>query len=367
MTNTANKDSFFQNNFDFFRLCFAIFVIITHAYPLLGFPEKDWLSNLTSGQILFSYIGVRGFFVISGFLIFQSLVHSKTFKEFIFKRILRLFPALIMVLFLSAFILAPILSSDNITGYFTSLAPFKYFISNVQLFYHKIIWCIPGLFTENPICAVNGSLWTISYEFFFYIILGLTFFLSKKIRFVTIIGIFISLLAMRYTIYDSLHLADKILYPSTFKAHSLIELGLYFSAGSILSMIKFYKLKKSRLAMISLTSFTLIVLSLYFNIYEFFKYILFPIFLISTAYLPIRLFVNIRKIGDFSYGIYLYAFVIQQTLITLFDLNVLQLQIYATLVSIVFGALSWHLLEKHALNLKKKLHPLELPTTPEGK
>ncbi|MBP6639782.1 MAG: acyltransferase, partial [Bacteroidia bacterium] len=62
-----------KNNFDFLRLIFAIFVIITHLKPLSLRQEGDWLMSLTDDQLCFSYLGVRGFFIISGFLIFQSL------------------------------------------------------------------------------------------------------------------------------------------------------------------------------------------------------------------------------------------------------------------------------------------------------
>ena len=57
------------NNFDFLRLIFASFVIITHSYPLSGIKECDLMCQISNGQISFSYIGVRGFFVISGYLI----------------------------------------------------------------------------------------------------------------------------------------------------------------------------------------------------------------------------------------------------------------------------------------------------------
>ena len=59
-----------KNNFDFLRLVFAVFVIITHSYSISGIKEIDILSQLTNGQTALSYVGVRGFFIISGYLIF---------------------------------------------------------------------------------------------------------------------------------------------------------------------------------------------------------------------------------------------------------------------------------------------------------
>lgn len=70
------------NNFDFLRLLFASAVVITHSYPLSGMLESDILSRMTSGQISFAYLGVKGFFIISGFLIFKSLLRCDNLLDF---------------------------------------------------------------------------------------------------------------------------------------------------------------------------------------------------------------------------------------------------------------------------------------------
>lgn len=79
-----------KNNFDFLRLLFAFFVIITHSFSLSGLRECDALCKITPNHINLSYLGVRGFFIISGYLIFQSLVRSKGLIDYYWKRILRL-------------------------------------------------------------------------------------------------------------------------------------------------------------------------------------------------------------------------------------------------------------------------------------
>ena len=92
------------NNFDFLRLLFAVWVIITHSYPLTGQPEQDLLWKITNGQTVFSYISVRGFFAISGYLIIQSLLRSNNLIDYYWKRILRIFPALFVVLLFSTIV-----------------------------------------------------------------------------------------------------------------------------------------------------------------------------------------------------------------------------------------------------------------------
>src|SRR5579883_434314 len=107
-----------KNNFDFLRLVFALFVLITHSYAISGFNENlDPLRQLTNNQISFSTLGVKGFFVISGFLVFKSLQRSKNWFDYIIKRILRIFPALIAVL-TTCFIVCSMFSSLPANEYF---------------------------------------------------------------------------------------------------------------------------------------------------------------------------------------------------------------------------------------------------------
>ena len=93
-----------SNNFDLLRLVLASFVIISHSYPLT--KNKEILSSLTNGQVDFGGLAVNSFFALSGYFIFLSLQRSKTISNYIWKRILRLYPALI-VLFIFTLIVIP--------------------------------------------------------------------------------------------------------------------------------------------------------------------------------------------------------------------------------------------------------------------
>ena len=87
-----------SNNFDFIRLIFATFVIISHSYVLSGDTEGDFLYRITNGQTMLSHIGVSGFFVVSGYLVFQSLCRSLSVREYFIKRVRRIVPALFVML-----------------------------------------------------------------------------------------------------------------------------------------------------------------------------------------------------------------------------------------------------------------------------
>ena len=179
-----------KNNFDFLRLIFALFVVIAHSYPLSGnLISNQWIYQVTNGHIELSNIGLNGFFIISGYLIFQSLERSKTIVSYLWKRVLRLFPALFVVLLLTVF-LAPLVY-ESTTPYMQNKEVFSYLPRNLLLY--DLQYHIKGVFDQNPYpSAINGSLWTICYEFSMYLLLGLLFFIKNdKVRFALVLFAFL--------------------------------------------------------------------------------------------------------------------------------------------------------------------------------
>jgi peptidoglycan/LPS O-acetylase OafA/YrhL len=169
------------NNFDSLRFIFASFVIITHSFSLMGNEAKEFLSRFSNGQLSFSYVGLRGFFIISGFLIYQSFERSKSALEYIWKRFLRVFPGLLTVSFVTAFVAGPFITSLSFGNFFTGNETWLFFTHSVNLLANITYKCLPGVFTNTPYgCEVNGSLWTITYECLFYICLMFLFILPNK-------------------------------------------------------------------------------------------------------------------------------------------------------------------------------------------
>lgn len=160
------------NNFDFLRFIFASFVIISHSYALSGSTEGDILSRITKSQMNFSYIGVHGFFIISGYLIFNSLLRCKGLADYYWKRLLRLYPALFVVLLLTV-LLAPAVYEGSVP-YLHNKSVYSYIPQNLTLFFRQK--GIDGVFESNPYKhSINGSLWTICYEFSMYIMVSFLF------------------------------------------------------------------------------------------------------------------------------------------------------------------------------------------------
>ena len=339
-----------KNNFDFLRLLFASFVIITHSYPLSGVIECDLLCQLTKGQVSFSYIGVKGFFIISGYLIFQSLQRSDDIIDYFWKRFLRLFPALFVVLLLTV-ILVPFVYQSEVP-LFKNRSLLTYIPNTMTLY--RIQFGIQGVFENNPYkYIVNGCLWTIPYEFTMYILLSFLIIFRKKKTAVIVILLLSYLLLLTGNLF---YLKEAGKYVFILNCAGLFDLGIFFIAGSLLSAVNFKNIRRKKELLILV--FTLVLASIYFDFYNYSKYLTLPVLFILFGLIPIPFIYNIgNKIGDLSYGIYIYGFPVQQTLMYYFKLNHIELMIYSMIISCIFAYFSWHFIEKKALKLKK-IHPL---------
>src|SRR4051812_35296360 len=90
-----------RNNFDFLRFCFAVLVILSHSYPLTGNTAAEPIGRITGGTVVFGSVAVEAFFVISGFLIAHSWLHSASAGQYLKKRILRIYPGYLVAMLIS--------------------------------------------------------------------------------------------------------------------------------------------------------------------------------------------------------------------------------------------------------------------------
>lgn len=335
-----------NNNFDFLRFLFALLVVISHSYPLSGSNEgSQWICQITNGQIVLAQIGLSGFFIISGYFIFQSLERSKSIFDYFKKRFLRLFPALLVALLLTI-LLAPLVYKSEIP-FFKNYLVYTYVPNNLSLY--RFQSSIKGVFDNNAYHAINGSLWTIRYEFSLYVALSLLFFFRSQKRVVVILVSFAFIIFyFLYNFYLN-RLAGSTLFG--LQGIHVLNLGTFFISGSLLASLQFEKIKHK--SVIFGLSVLIVVLSLYFNCYDSVKHLVFPILVILIGFIPLSFLSPFVKLGDMSYGIYIYSFPIQQTLVYFFKINTYTLMFISVFLSIGFGYLSWHLIEKRALKYKK--------------
>ena len=153
------------NSFDWLRLLAAAMVIHHHVYPLSG---------RTAPSFFFADYGALGvgiFFVISGYLVSGSLARSATLGDYIKKRLLRIEPGLIVSLLVTALALGATVTTLPLAQYLTSPQLWLYVAKNTLLY--PVEYTLPGVFAANPFPAVvNGSLWTLRLEFSCYLALA---------------------------------------------------------------------------------------------------------------------------------------------------------------------------------------------------
>ena len=327
------------NNYDFIRFIAATLVIVSHAYHLSGFTKDEPLAVFSGGQTDLGQLGVLIFFVISGFLIAQSYERNPNAVTFLKARVLRIMPALVLVIIFTVFILGPVVTDLSLRNYFINSDTYNYLFS---IFLYPMQYELPGVFENNPFPgAVNGSLWTLAIEFTFYFCVlfsGIFRLLNKK----AITIIFIMSLALPY-----------LYLPFAEGYEGYIDLSSFFLAGVLFYL---YRDQIKFNWMMALLSFTVIILSLLFGQFHFVFAIFGSYFIFYIAYHPN---INLQKFsnyGDASYGMYIFAFPIQQVISLYLHGSVTPFINFIITFPIVLllSYSSWHFLEKPMLKLKNK-------------
>lgn len=345
-----------ENNFDGLRLIAALMVVFAHSFQITG---KSYLSEplyLFTGSMDFGNLGVAIFLFISGFLISNSLKKNPPFHVYLTRRVLRMIPALSGLVLVSVFIIGPIVTILSLKDYFFDINTYSYF-KNVIMFRPQ--YTLPGVFESCPDrTIVNASLWTLAYEFFFYVCIFIFLFFIKKDRHIVLMGLLFLGVSLFVSIYfeQQLKVYQYNIPFAQLNISYLLNLFNYFIAGVIFCSLnipeKHFKfLLFTTAALLLLCAFKIVLIN------KFIFYLLVPTL---TFFLAFNKNINLRKItknGDYSYGIYLYGFLIQQTLMYFFnrpDFNPYLFFIITAILSYAVGFLSWHFIEAPFMNLKKR-------------
>jgi peptidoglycan/LPS O-acetylase OafA/YrhL len=336
------------NNFDFLRFSAAIFVMFGHSYRLLNLTSEEPLTRLAGGGLYFGGVGVYIFFIISGFLVLSSWKRNSHFINLFKNRVLRIIPALIVVVFGTVFILGPLVTTLSLKEYFLNADTWRYLLS---ISIYQIYYSLPGVFENNLFkYAVNGSLWTLPVEFSLYIFLVILGLIGAYKKRITIVFLFL-LLFILVTFQQSL--LTKIFIPYLGDGLQIAQLSLFFFAGMIFFLYRERIIFDWRILLILILIWTASFQSIYLMTISFFCL---PYFIMYFAFFNNKILNSFGKYGDFSYGIYIIAFPIQQTIIYIFnnDIHPITLFVLALSVTLPLSVLSWYNIERPALNLKKK-------------
>jgi len=341
-----------RNSLGIIRLVLAAAVILDHAFPLGGWGTAPFLA-LTREQQSLGGLAVLGFFAVSGYLVTKSGLGNDG-MQFIWRRFLRIFPGFWAVLIFGAFVVGPsvyLLEGRSLTDYF-SLAPggpITYLTANATLQIGQ--YGINDVFAGNPFGGpINGSIWTLAYEWLCYLLVMVLVFagvLAKARLVVPIITAFLAVFQLMNIVMPGA-LAEMIpLLGDPWR----VNFAFIFFIGGCIALYSDRVPYSVPLGVFAIV-FSLVTLRVGgFNTMGFIAFAYAVLFL--AAWLPQRL-QRVGAVNDYSYGVYLYGWVVQQYLAYL-GVHLWGYWPYV-LLSLVgaFGLawLSWHLVEKQAMKLK---------------
>ena len=326
-----------RNNFDLLRLLFAGTVCLAHAYELSGFRQLSVIADALS-----SLVAIKGFFVVSGFLIFMSFERSASLASYAKKRVRRIYPAYFTIVMVCAVGLVAV--SSQSVGEYISPAWFKYVVANLA-FLNFLKPTLPGVFESNRMAVVNGALWTLKIEVMFYVAVPAFVWLFRKFGHLRMLALFYGL-SVAYTELMAFAAARSGLPIYLELGRQLPGQLSYFLSGALLYY--FLPLFERRVRFVVPVAAVVLWVNGFVPLS-----ILEPVSLaIMVVFFGLFLYVgNFGKHGDFSYGVYIVHFPIIQLLLHTgwLDERPWLFLLTVVLLTAAGGAAMWHLVEKRFL------------------
>jgi len=339
-----------RNNFDALRLVAAASVVFSHSFLIAeGTQDREWLIRLTGNQSILGLVGVFVFFAISGFLVTQSFEETRDPLRFLAKRALRIFPGLFVATSLSAFVLALLVTTLPLGSYLGRPEPYEYVAGNTLL--DQTVHELPGVrFVDNQVgLEINGSLWTLRYEFVMYLmVLALGVLRLLTVR-VALLLLAFGVADLRFNLLDE---TEKWGWFFQLLSNWAWLVGC-FAAGMVLYKLRHTRIFDGRIALLALAGLVLSVpLRQFLPLFPLFGCYL-ALWLAVTPRLPV---IPAARFGDLSYGIYIYGWPAEQGVVWLLGGRAMWWQVFllALPAAAALAFISWHLVERPALRLKPR-------------
>ena len=349
MTTIGGAFSTGKNNFDLIRLLAALLVLFSHSFPLTNSiePIGYYLGGYGDGGSL----AVSVFFVISGFLVTKSVLERDT-GIFLISRILRIIPALLAVVLLQTFIIGPAFTTLPLAQYFLSPVTWGH-LRNILVF--DIRFILPGVFEMLPNHGINGSLWTLPLEATCYLMLPFVALAGLlQPRFIPLLLVAAAVMLFVGVQFWGLSWSNPgLAILSSVSAYPFLQFALFFVIGSALWV------HRSTIPINGGFALCCLVL-LFAGSWSYFSgpilYLTLPYLVIYAAFSRAIVADSMKQMGDISYGTYLYAFPIQQSIIQVAggSIGPIALTVAALPLVLLMGKLSSILIEKPALGFRRR-------------
>lgn len=335
-----------DNNFNLIRFVAALAVAVSHA-TVLTYGEAVPEPLFTATGYTLGHHGVNVFFIVSGFLICQSYLRAASLTDFATARLLRIFPNLIFGVLLVVFVLAPLLTTVPMADYWQDRSTWFYLFGTSTAFFSNLE--LTGFLTDVPFAnRINVPLWTLKWELMAYFgvpVLGVLCLLRATPHYLCFLAVFVALwLGVTYatSLRTDIAAVDHIL-----------RLGLCFKIG-----IGFYLYRRHiplhfGLVVLAWLPVWLLRETLFYQL-ALFVALAYSVFWL--AYIPagkVRLF---NKMGDYSYGIYIFHFPLMQAFVAIFAFKAAHITLLATLpILLSMAVFSYHVIEKPAMSKRRTI------------
>jgi peptidoglycan/LPS O-acetylase OafA/YrhL len=335
LINLKDFDGRRDNNFTLLRTVFALTVLVGHSYPITG-NGSDPLTLLLLPNTWIGELAVGGFFAISGFLVTASFERRGPLA-FIVSRLFRLYPAVIVYCLLAVFVIGPLGTTIPAAQYFQS-SPWSY-MWNATLWTWQVN--LPYSFLDRPFGgATNGSTWTLPIELRSYMLILL----------MGIIGVWrrrlaanLLLLALMWLVLYGPDLAELFDKSERYRGPMLF---LLIGCAAWVNR-QWIPLTLPLLVFAAVSPFLAAGTAAFFPVHA-------VCLVYAILYLAFRApHVDIDRLGDLSYGIYIYAWPVQQLVWTPGQSGISN-AVIATIVVLPVAYLSWVLVEKPAMRLRAR-------------
>jgi peptidoglycan/LPS O-acetylase OafA/YrhL len=347
-----------RNNFTIVRFVLASSVIYTHSYWLVrGVEGQDDLSPILGAPV--SAYAVDGFFFLSGFLVYPSLLRLGKVSMFLLARLARLWPALAVSVSMTALFGLLITTASPAT--YLGGETMRFLMGNLSLLFGA--YFLTGVDCGAAPCNVNGSLWTLTWEARCYVILallGLTGLARPQIMIRVILpATFVGALLWHLpSVHD---LAVRLLGSGiVFQLDLIDRLWTVFALG-IAAYILRDRIRLSWLILALLFAAT--VAAHYVGIGLHARAIFIGYAVLCFGFLTAKNGAVSGAWHDYSYGMYIYAFPLMMVIYALWPTDsYLLLALLNLLATLPVAILSWHFVEKPVLDAFRKSRSRFVPS-----
>jgi len=330
-----------HNNFGLLRVVMAVAVVVSHAFSVTDgrVEQEPWFH--TTGFTLGEH-AVNGFFAISGFLVTMSFV-KRGWRDYALARLLRIAPGLIAATLVVALLIGGAMTTLDKGAYYSDPRLWRFISGTLTSF--KSAAALPGVFASNPLQFPMGTVWTLKYETLCYLgvlLAGLAGLLAKpRLALAALVALTLAAVVREVATPDG---------PKG--VETALRLPLIFLTGGVIYLYR--DRVRLSLPLLVLAVIALVPLS-YTPLYKAALYLVTAWGILVLALAPALTRRSVEPPADLSYGVYLYGWPVQQALHALFPaLGAMALLWPSLALTVIIAALSWYLIEKPALGLKRR-------------